>query len=126
MTDATKLGPARFGIVGRGWRAEFFGRLARLLPERLQVVGVVTRSPQAAHAVEETWGVDTYPTTDALLAVEPEFVVVAVPWATNPGIVEAIAGAGVPVLCETPPAPDLDGLRLPRTPRRSPGQGGLD
>ncbi|MFD8418773.1 hypothetical protein ACFV2J_05360, partial [Streptomyces sp. NPDC059668] len=35
--------PIRFGIVGSGWRADFFARLARLLPERLEVAGVVWR-----------------------------------------------------------------------------------
>ena len=46
-----------------------------------------------------------------LLALEPEFVISAVPWAVNPGIVLALASAGVRVLSETPPAPDLEGLR---------------
>lgn len=48
--------PIRFGIVGSGWRAEFFARLARALPERLAVVGVVTRSAERAARVEAEWG----------------------------------------------------------------------
>lgn len=48
--------PIRFGIVGSGWRAEFFARLARALPERLAVAGVVTRSAERAAQVEAGWG----------------------------------------------------------------------
>lgn len=48
--------PIRFGIVGSGWRAEFFARLARALPERLAVAGVVTRSAERAAQVEAEWG----------------------------------------------------------------------
>lgn len=34
-------GPLVFGIVGAGWRAEFFCRLAEAAPERLRVAGLV-------------------------------------------------------------------------------------
>jgi predicted dehydrogenase len=37
--------------------------------------------------------------------------VTAVPWAVTPSLVVELVSRGVPVLAETPPAPDLDGLR---------------
>lgn len=111
MTEASSSGPARFGIVGRGWRAESFRRIAGLLPRQLELVGVVTRTSETARTTEKAWRVPTYTTIADLLEAAPEFVVSAVPWAANPGVVEAVAGVGVPVLCETPPAPDLEGLR---------------
>ena len=39
-------GLTTFGIVGSGWRAEFFLRLAAMAPDRLRVSGVVTRREQ--------------------------------------------------------------------------------
>lgn len=41
----------------------------------------------------------------------PDFVVTAVPWMVTPEVIVEVTGRGVPVLAETPPAPDVDGLR---------------
>ncbi|GIH25001.1 hypothetical protein Aph01nite_33110 [Acrocarpospora phusangensis] len=103
---------ARFGIVGTGWRSEFFVRLARQLPERLSVSGVVTRSAERAAEVEATWGVPAFRSIGDLLAAErPEFVIPSVPWPVTPEVTRELVGYGVPVLAETPPAADLEGLR---------------
>ena len=111
MTQSTEIGPTRFGIVGRGWRAEFYQRLARLMPEDLSLVGGLTRGADAARAVEEAWETRAFSDLGDLLALDPDFVVVAVPWATTPDFVRLIASAGVRVLTETPPAPTLEELR---------------
>lgn len=111
MTQRTSVGPTPFGIIGRGWRAEFFHRLATLLPDDLSLTGVLTRSADAARAVETAWGTRAFTELDDLLALKPDFIIVSVPWAATPDFIERVAGAGVKVLAETPPAPDLDGLR---------------
>ncbi|WP_182112736.1 MULTISPECIES: Gfo/Idh/MocA family protein [unclassified Actinotalea] len=104
--------PLRFALVGTGWRAEFFRRMAALLPERFTLVGAVSRTDERGAEVERRWGVPTYRTVGGLLAAQrPELVVVSVPWAVTPGVVTDLVDAGVPVLAETPPAPDADGLR---------------
>ena len=90
----TQQGPIRFGVVGSGWRAEFFVRMARLMPDRFQVTGVVTRSALRGAEVEEAWGVPTVRTIEELVtgAVpdggtdRPEFVVVSVPWPVTPEV----------------------------------------
>jgi predicted dehydrogenase len=41
----------------------------------------------------------------------PDFVVGAVPWAASPVVTSDAVEMKLPILCETPPAPDLDGLR---------------
>lgn len=108
MTDA----PFRYAIVGRGWRAQFFLRLARVMPERFEVTRVVTRTAAGASEVAAEWGVPTSTEVpDVARERRPDFVITSVPWGVNPGMVEAVVGMGLPVLSETPPAPDLNGLR---------------
>jgi predicted dehydrogenase len=111
MTQDVASRPVRFGIVGRGWRAAFFRRLALALPDELELVGVLARNDESARSVEETWGVAAHTALDDLLASRPEFVISTVPWNANPDIVRSVASAGIRVLSETPPAPDLKGLR---------------
>jgi predicted dehydrogenase len=100
-----------FAIVGPGWRTEFFLRVARALPERFRVDGVVVRDPARGAAFEAQWGLPTFRTTEALLRLtRPRFTVVSVSQPAAPGVIAELAAAGQPVLTETPPAPDLDGL----------------
>ena len=109
MTDRD---PARYAIVGGGRRSTFFLRLMRDMPERYQVTAVHARSAETRAAVSSAWGVRTVATVDELLGEHPpEFVIVAVPWPAAPELTSRIAGLGVPVLEETPPAPDLQAMR---------------
>lgn len=103
--------PVSFGIVGSGWRAEFFVRLAALMPERLTLVGGVVRRPESAELVLRRWHVPAYHSVGDLLARQsPDFVVTSVPWPVNPEVITELVDAGVRVLAETPPAPDEAGL----------------
>ena len=36
--------PTTFGVIGTGWRSDFFQRVAQAAPDRLRVAGVVSRS----------------------------------------------------------------------------------
>jgi len=106
-------GRLRFGLVGGGWRAEFFLRVAQALPDRFEVVGAVVRDPDKGRALEQGWGVPTHRTLDGLLgptAQTPDFVVVSVLREAAPAIIRSLAERGVPVLTETPAAPDVAGL----------------
>ncbi len=104
-------GPARIGVVGTGWRAEFFLRLAAMLPDQLTLVGVTTRRPEAAAEVSRRWGVPTYPTaTELVRAQSPDLALSVVTPDANAEVVTDLVGAGAKVLCETPPAPDATGM----------------
>ncbi|MDI1465930.1 Gfo/Idh/MocA family oxidoreductase [Catellatospora sp. KI3] len=104
--------PIRYAVIGRGWRAQFFFKLAALMPDRLQVTGVMTRSAQAGAEVAAQWRLPVVQDlSDLLRTGDPEFVITSVPWDVNPGLVETLVGRGLPVLSETPPAPDVAGLR---------------
>jgi predicted dehydrogenase len=101
-----------FGAIGSGWRTAFFLRLAKALPDRLRVTGVVTRTGERGSEVQAEWGVQTFRSVADLLRHErPDFVAASVPWAAMPDAVREVVGHRTPVLAETPPAPDLDGLR---------------
>lgn len=104
--------PTKLGLVGSGWRAEFFVRLAAMLPEQLTFVGAAVRRPETAAEVGPRWNVPVYLSPEELVAKQrPDFVVVSVPWPVTPVVTAALVEAGIPVLAETPPAPDADGLR---------------
>jgi predicted dehydrogenase len=104
--------PVRYGVVGRGWRADFYLRLARQVPERFQCVGAVVRDPGLGSRIEREWGIETYRRPEDLVAASsPEVVVTSVTRDANPGVVEALVGLDVVVLSETPPAANADGLR---------------
>jgi predicted dehydrogenase len=101
-----------FGAIGSGRRTAFFLRLARALPDRLRVTGVVTRTAERGGEVEAGWGVPSFRSvTDLLRHERPDFVAASVPWAAMPGAIREVVGHRLPVLAETPPAPDRDGLR---------------
>src|SRR5256714_4804332 len=93
-----------FAVVGAGWRAGFFWRLAASLPD-LTCVGAVVRTPRdlPVPAFGSLAG--------CLRSARPDFVVTAVPWPATPAAITGAVACGVPVLAETPPAPDLAGLR---------------
>ena len=101
-----------FARIGSGRRTRFFLRLARAMPERLRVGGVVTRDPGRADALTTDWGVPAFGTVGDLLRYErPDYIAAAVPWAAMPDAIREVVGHRMPVLAETPPAPDLPGLR---------------
>lgn len=103
--------PIEFAIVGAGWRAEFFLRIARLLPDRFKIVGMAVRNAEKGRAVEADWGVPTWRDIDGLLgATHPTFAIVSVPQPVAPGLIAELAGRKLPVLTETPPAPTREGL----------------
>ncbi len=112
---------ARFGLIGAGWRSAFFLRVAAALPERFEATGLLTRDPGRRAAFAGEFGVATPESLDDLLASKPDFVVVATPRLVTPDFLRALTDRHVPVLSETPPAPDLDGLRAldPARPERT-------
>ena len=103
--------PVTIGLVGASWRAEYFLRIARDLPERFAVARVLVRSEASVERVRREWHVSaTTSMADFLAGAAYDYVVVSTPWDVAPEITAQLAAAGIPVLTETPPAPDLPGL----------------
>lgn len=96
-----------FGVVGGGWRTEYFLRIARDCPEQFSLAGVVVRDAEKRRKLAAKWGCAAFASVDELLAKRPDFVVTAVPWAANLPLIEQLVAAKVAVLSETPIAPTL-------------------
>ncbi len=95
---------ATFALVGGGFRAQAFLQVARAL-DTVSCVGAVVRTPR-------TLEVPTFSSLDACLReVHADFVLTATAKPVTPQYVIEAVDRGLPVLAETPPAPDLDGLR---------------
>lgn len=100
-----------FALYGTGWRADFYLRIARALPDRFSVCGIITRSPEKAGQYQRDYGIPCYDSIDALLAaVRPDFVVVSVNKSVCADVALTLARHGLPVLMETPAAHDLPTL----------------
>jgi predicted dehydrogenase len=95
-----------FALAGFGFRAAAFHRVARALPA-VDCVGAVVRAPHRRTLPVPAFG----ELGECLREARPDFLVTAVPWSANPPIVTDAVARGLPVLAETPPAPDLPGLR---------------
>lgn len=103
-TSERKHTVTTFGIVGSGWRAEFYLRIAKALPERFAVSGLVTRNKERAESLESAFGIRTYRTLEHLLEQEnQDFVVVSVEKSAVFQVTCALFDRGVAVLAETPP-----------------------
>jgi hypothetical protein len=102
--------PIIFGLVGGDWRAEFYFRIARALPRRFRIGGCVARSEASRARVKSAWKIRVFDEIGPLLDPHLDFVVTSVPWAVSPPVLVELTSRDMPVLAETPPAPDLGGL----------------
>lgn len=105
--DTVGTAPARIGIVGGGWRAEYFLRVASLLPERFTVARVLVRSESSAARVEARWAVRATTSLTAFARETYDFVIVSTPRESAGELTLHLVRAGAAVLTETPPAVDL-------------------
>ncbi|MEK3749203.1 Gfo/Idh/MocA family oxidoreductase [Paenibacillus sp. FSL E2-8871] len=95
--------PIRFGIIGSGWRAEMYLKLAHLLPQQFQVTGVLIRNPAKYQQLIDKWKLTVYSSIEHL-AAESDFVVLAVSKTAAASLLLELAALQVPVLAETPTA----------------------
>ena len=88
-------------IVGSGYRAEYFGRIARTWPDLFRAC-YLCRSEEKAALMRTNTGAEAVLTAEAAMAFKPDFIVVAV----DRGHVSDVAGEwvarGFPVVTETP------------------------
>lgn len=101
----------RIGLIGAGWRSEYYLRIAGELPWLFEIATVLTASRSSADRVNADWAVPTTSDLADFLARGPyDYVVVSVPRAVAPELIRTLSAADIPVLTETPPARDLESL----------------
>lgn len=100
--------PIRFGLVGGGWRAEFFTRIAQALPDQFAIAGAVLRDPQKASDFSQRWRIHAYASVEEMaLSGNLDFVVLSVKADAHPDYCRTFLRLGVPALLETPAALDV-------------------
>ncbi|MCL2816365.1 MAG: Gfo/Idh/MocA family oxidoreductase [Oscillospiraceae bacterium] len=100
----------KFAMIGSGWRADFFARAARELPDIFEITSVMARHPEKAKSFKDKWNVPIVTDIDAVLASKPDFVVLTVPREVMPEYILRMTAAEMPVLAETPPGKDIEAL----------------
>ena len=98
----------KLAIAGIGWRSHFFAKVASELPEIFQITGALARDKAKGEVFASLWGIPIFSDMSALLAAKPDYVVLLTPREASPGYILDLAKRGVPVLTETPPAPDIN------------------
>lgn len=102
--------PLSFIIVGSGWRAMFYVRIAKRNPERFQLKYVLCRSGEKVGQLQKE-GIPATVSVKECEEVKPDFVVVAVTKTSIFQVTKEWALKGFPVLCETPAGMSLKELR---------------
>ncbi|MCR1842802.1 Gfo/Idh/MocA family protein [Murimonas intestini] len=99
----------KYMVIGYGWRADFYIRAAQMLPDRLEAVSRVVRTSERAGELRKR-GEAAFASIEEALKAGPDFAVLCVPREAAEEYLGQLARLQVPVLCETPPAADTEGL----------------
>jgi predicted dehydrogenase len=100
----------RFGLIGSGWRAEFYIRIAKAVPERFELTEVLIRDKEKGEKFASTFGVKVVNTLDELIQSNPDYVVLSIKRGTVTDYLIELFKKRIPVLCETPPGETVESL----------------
>ena len=96
-------------IVGSGYRAEYFGRIARTYPDLFRAM-YLCRSEEKAALMKAHTGAEAAVSLEKCLSFQPDFIVVAVDRGHVADVTEEWLNRGFPVLAETPAGDTADKL----------------
>lgn len=99
----------RFGIVGAGWRAHFYLRVAHACPDKFEIVGIIDQASQVAREVAGNFGIKAFGSIEEMASsAKPQFVVTCIPRTQIPNVTKELVAMNVPALLETPPAETVE------------------
>lgn len=105
------MGKSRFIIVGSGWRAMYYVRIAKALPELFELSAVLCRTEEKALKIASEYEIHTTTSIEECMNYHPDFVVVAVTKTSIYQVTKEWLNRGYPVLCETPASLELSELQ---------------
>jgi len=100
----------RYGLIGSGWRAEFYIRIAKLVPDQFELTAVLIRDPEKGKKFAEEFQIKVVNTLEDLMKDQPEFVVLAIKRGIASNYIVKLFEKGIPVLTETPPGETQEAL----------------
>lgn len=104
------MGKIKLGIIGNGWRTGAYLRIVKELPELFELTGIFFRDAAKASAFEQSGGGRAYTSWNEFIGSNNDYVILSVARKAVLEYCERLYRAGIPVLCETPPANGLSEL----------------
>lgn len=104
------MGKIRFAIVGSGWRASFYIRIAKYFSDKYELVGVLCRTTEKAEFIGSKYDVTAVTKEETIRDGNPSFIVVCVNKASIAEVSAHWRNLGYTVLCETPVGLELENL----------------
>lgn len=92
----------KYAVIGAGWRAEFYLRIANLLPEIFSVSAVFVRNPEKAKEIKEKYKANVVTTLEQMLKSDFDFIVNCVNKTNIVPTINQLCEKGYAVLSETP------------------------
>lgn len=92
----------KYGIIGAGWRSEFYLRIAELLPKEFSVSGIYIRNNEKQKEFAEKYNVKICSSLEELLKTDFDFIVSCVNKDNISEMIKTLAEKDIPVLTETP------------------------
>ncbi|ONI40514.1 dehydrogenase [Candidatus Epulonipiscium fishelsonii] len=100
----------RFGMIGSGWRAEFFIRIAKALPDIFELSAVMIRDKEKGMKYAKEFDINVVQTIEEVEQTKVDFIVISVNRTVTMDYLQKLFKMGIPVLCETPPADSIEKL----------------
>lgn len=92
----------KYGIIGAGWRSEFYLRIAELLPKEFSVSGIYIRNSEKQKEFADKHNVKIFSSFEELLKTDFDFIVSCVNKDNISEMIKTLAAKDIPVLTETP------------------------
>ena len=92
----------KYGIIGAGWRSEFYLRIAALMPDTFKVSGIYIRNKQKREEFSQKYNAPIFDTLEKLLQTDYDFIVSCVNKTGICDTIRELACKNIPLLTETP------------------------